>query len=117
MDRAAQVIHQDGHVHIFFIAEETCSLSFFADGAMRGNDFAGMRFTHVDEEELDAIAAKTLIKLVDAANGSSGHGAGGRAKNQQNILLFGEVAETDSLAVKGAGLEIRRSLTRSGTGK
>jgi hypothetical protein len=92
MDGAAQVVDQDRHVHVFFIAQQAGRLSLFAHGAVRGDNFSGVCFPHIDEEKLNVIAAIAIVKLVDFANGGGGHGTGSGAKNQKNILFFGIVA-------------------------
>src|SRR5579864_6642477 len=76
-----------------------------------------MRFTHINEEELNIVAAKAVIEFVDSANGGRGHGACGGAKDQQNVLLLGEIAQANGLAIQGYRLEIGRSLARPGAGE
>src|SRR5262245_43778742 len=117
MNRTTQVVDQDRHLHVLFIAQQPGRFRLLPQGAVRGDDFTWMSFANIHKEEFDVIAAETLIKLVDADDGMGRHGAGGGAERQKNVLLAGEVLEPDRLGLQADSLEIRGSLTRSGTRK
>src|SRR5215470_6380787 len=117
MNSATQVIDQDGHMHVFFIAQEARSFSLLAHGAVRRDDLTGMGLANVNEEKFDVVTAEAIIQLVDAANSAGRHGAGGRTEDQQDILLITEVAQTDGFALERDSLEVRGALTRHRAGK
>src|ERR1051326_7349218 len=104
-------------MHVLFIAEKTRCLNFFPHAAVRRDDLTGMRFTDVDKEKFDLVAAKTVIQLVDPGDATGGHGASSRTEDQQTIFLFDKIAETDVFAFERGGLEVRRAFPRARAGK
>ena len=71
---AAQIVHQDWHLHVFFVTQKSGSLDFLSHGTVCGNDFAGVGFAHINKKEFDFVTAEAIIKVVDLADRGRGHG-------------------------------------------
>src|SRR5947209_8864391 len=69
-----------------------------------------MGLAHINKEEIDVVAPELVIEFIDSLNRTGSHRTGGRAENQQDVLLTLIVAQAQGIALQGLAFKIRGML-------
>ncbi len=74
---AVEIVDDHGYLDFFFGAKQLRCTDFLLQGAMLPHFLAGMRFTHVNEEERHIVPARIVCEqVVHATDGARRKGAG-----------------------------------------